>query len=310
MISRGIRMFLNPIPNTEQSMLEDCSAKQLVGMFGFCLKTGSSWVEYNELPDAWGVLFSKLFLSAEELVDEMQSGEHRLGGDEERLLREFIRADCANGGAFVLNVIKKGGNMDRAALIMIADPGDLAKVEHDGTTAIHLLVDACDKNVRSALITRTGKKLLSRVYDRNGIPVLFQIFRLSDLSMLDLDAIAKVFSREDLKKVMSRNRTGKNALEAFTDISRFLRSHEPRERNPFITNTAIKTTNLEGDVRSQVAPRVKNKGITGAQVKKEESEKTEPAEGRRTGITEQYASLMSDPLDDIGKTIKKSQRTR
>jgi hypothetical protein len=303
-------MSLRPIANAELSMLEDCSAKQLLGMFGFCLKTGLPWVEYNELSDAWGVLFSKMFLSAEDLVDEMQSGEHRLGGDEERLLREFIRADCANGGAFVLNVIKKGGNMDRAALIMIADIGDLARIKHDGTTAIHLLVDACDKNVRPALITRAGKKLLSRVYDRNGIPVLFSIFRLSDLSVHDLDAIAKVFSREDLKKVMSRNRTGKNALEAFTDISGFLRSHAPRERNPFIYKTAIKTTNMEGDVRAQVASLVKNKGSAGARAKATKDKKAEPAEGRRTDISDEYALLMSNPLDDFGKTIKKSQRTK
>ena len=70
-----------------------------------------------------------MFLSAEELVDEMQSGEQRLGDGEKRMLREFIKADCANGGAFVLNVIKKGGNIDPAALIMIADLEDLAGID-------------------------------------------------------------------------------------------------------------------------------------------------------------------------------------
>ena len=110
------------------------------------------------------------------------------------MLSEFIKVDCSKGGAFVLNVIKKGGNLDRAALIMIAEPDDLAGVEHNGTTAVHLLVDACDKRVRPALIKRVGNRLLSSLYDSRGIPVFFSVLSLNDLCMDDLDAIIQVFS--------------------------------------------------------------------------------------------------------------------
>ena len=117
-------MFRTPIPNADRSRLENFGTDQLLGLFSSCTRTGSRVVDNSLLSDAWGTLFSRLYLSAGELVDEMQRGEHRLDDEQETMLREFIRADCSKGGLFVLNVIHKGGTIDRAALIMIADLDD------------------------------------------------------------------------------------------------------------------------------------------------------------------------------------------
>ena len=130
-----IRMFRTPIPNADRSRLENFGTDQLLGLFSSCTKTGSRVVDNSLLSDAWGTLFSRLYLSAGELVDEMQRGEHRLDDEQETMLREFIRADCSKGGLFVLNVIHKGGTIDRAALIMIADLDDFAGIEYNGSTA-------------------------------------------------------------------------------------------------------------------------------------------------------------------------------
>jgi hypothetical protein len=238
-------MFRTPIPNADQSRLEKCGTDQLLRFFACCPKTGTRVVDNCQLSDVWGTLFSRLYLSAEELVDEMQWGEHRLDGEQESMLREFIRTDCRNGGLFVMDVIHKGGKIDRAALIMIADLDDFARIEYRGTTAIHLLADACDKWVRPALIRKAGPRLLSTVYDRRGIPVIFTIFSLGDISISDLEALAKVFSREDLKNLMCKNRTGKNALTVFTEIARSLKSHASLERNTFFKPSALKDTDIE-----------------------------------------------------------------
>jgi hypothetical protein len=258
-------MFRTPIPNADRSRLENCGSQELLRLFAYCLKTGFRAVDYSRLSDAWGTLFSGLYLSSEELVDEMQSKEHRLGDENERMLREFIREDCQNRGLFVLNVIKKGGNIDRAALIMIADLEDLAEIRHDGTTAIHLLADACDKGVRPALIQKAGKRLLSRLYDRRGIPVIFTIFALGDLSTSDLDALAKVFSKDELKNTMCRNRTGKNALTVFTEIAMSLKSHGSLERHMFFKVPAIKDTDADRKTGTKVKFSSTGKAVPPAQ---------------------------------------------
>jgi hypothetical protein len=235
-------MFRTPIPNADQSRLENFGTDRLLSLFAFCRKAGSQVIDNGLLSDAWGTLFSRLYLSAEELVDELQRGEHRLDDESEGMLREFIRADCRNGGLFVLNVIHKGGKIDRAALIMIADLEDLAGIEYNGTTAIHLLADSCDKWVRPALIRKAGPRLLSSVYDSRGIPVIFTIYTLGDICLSDLDALAKVFSKDDLNKIMCRNRTGKNALTVFTEIALSLKSHASLERHTFFKPSAPKDT--------------------------------------------------------------------
>jgi hypothetical protein len=235
-------MFRTPLPNEDISRLENFGPDQLAGLFRAGVETGLRVVDYGRLSDAWGTLFSGLYLSAEELTDEMQRGEHRLSGKNERMLREFINADCSNGGLFVVNVIMKGGKTDRAALIMIADLENLAGIEYRGTTAVHLLADACDKGVRPVFIRKAGKELLSHVYDRRGIPVIYTIFALGDLCMADLEAIAAVFSPEDLKNIMCRSRTGKNALTVFTEINLSLKSHAPLDRHTFFKTSATKDT--------------------------------------------------------------------
>jgi hypothetical protein len=239
------RMFRTPVPNEDISRLENFRTEQLLTLFGSYLKTRSRVIDYGQLSDAWGMLFSSLYLSGEELIDGMQSGEHRLKETDEHLLREFVRDDCRSGGFFVLNVIKKGGNTDRAALIMIADLEDLACIEYKGTTAIHLLASACDKGVRPVLIQKAGKKLLSAVYDQRGIPVIYTIFGLGDLCMSDLNTIAAVFSKDELKKVMCRNRTGKDALTVFSEIALSLKSHASLDRHMFFKPSAAKDADAD-----------------------------------------------------------------
>jgi two-component system, response regulator PdtaR len=260
--------FRTPIPNAEIFLLENSSQQQLLKMFEYCLKTRSKTAEYGKLSGAWRLLFSDLYLSNIELEDEMESGVTRLSEENGRMLREFIKADCANGGAFVLNIIKTGGMIDRSALILIADLEDLAGVVTEGTTALHLLAKACDKGVRPALIKKAGKRLLSSVFDRNGIPIMFLIFGLSDLYKKDLDAMEVVFSKDDLRQVKVQNRLGRNALEIFTEIAGPIRSRAPRERNTFFNSSAIKTTNMEGSIREHTGTPHKNKRVTGKQAKK------------------------------------------
>jgi hypothetical protein len=237
-------MLLPPVPNDRMSRLESCNTRQLLGMFGACLKDGSRQAGYGELPDAWGTLFTRLYISPVELVEEMQAGKHRLDGESERMLRGFIKEDCAGGGTFVLNVIRRGGMIDRSALIMIADLADLAGTEEDGTTALHLLMGACDRRARPVLIARAGSQLLAGVYDGRGIPVLLAIFGLGDLCTADLDAIAGVLPHDELRKVTCRNGRGRNALDVFTDVSVMLQGKASRDRNTFITARAVKDAEI------------------------------------------------------------------
>ncbi len=195
--------------------------------------------EYHLLADAWGRMFSDLFLSAKELADEMEQGQHRLGKEREQMLHDFIKADCASGGSVVLDIIRNGGMIDRAALIRIADLEDLAGIRYNGIMALQLLIDACDKKVRPVLIRRAGRHLLSRVYDHRGLPLIFTIFGLCDLCEGDLDAIASVFSQDDLKNTMSRSRSGKNAYEVFLSNSAAMKRYPPLERNTSMVRNAF-----------------------------------------------------------------------
>ena len=275
-------MFRTPIPNAELSTLENLGTAQLLGFFESYLKTGPRAVDYGRLADAWGALFSGLYLSGEELIEEMQRGEHRLGAKNEQMLRDFVSADCRNGGLFILNVIKKGGTIDRAALIMIADLGDLGGIEHNGTTAIHLLADACDKGLRPALIQKAGNRLLASVYDRRGIPVIFTIFALGDLCLFDLEAISQVFSKEELKNVMCRTRTGKNALTVFTEIALSLKSHAPLDRHMFFKGTAVKDADTDRKTGMQIKSHPASRTVPPAQAagsKKADSQEEMRADG-------------------------------
>ena len=259
-------MLKPPVPNARINLVENCKPTQLLEFFEACMKTGPKGAMYGLLPDAWGRLFSDLYFSPVELTDAMAGGAHPLGEEREEMLRQFIKVDRPNGGTFVLKVIEKGGMIDRSALIMIADPGDLAKIETDGTTALHLLIKACDRMSRPMLITRAGPELLSRVYDRNGIPVLLFLFGLSDLDTPDLDAIKQVFSSEDLKKVKAKNQMGRNALEILTEIAKTVGNKPVRGRNAFSLNSAVKTTNPKGDATNELNPADGNSGVPAPKV--------------------------------------------
>lgn len=232
-----MKVLRTPSPNAHLSKLERCGSAELLEIFETCLKTGSNKSPYGPLAAVWGRLFSEIFLSAEELVDEMQQEERRFSNDHERMLREFIKADCAGGGRFVLDVVKTGGKIDRAALIMIADLDNLVDIEDNGRMALLLLIEACDKRVRPVLIRRAGKRL--QIYDRRGIPIIFSIFGLCDVGVEDLDAIASVFSDDELKGILSRNRNGKTAFEVFMEVSAVIRRYNVRERNALVERNAF-----------------------------------------------------------------------
>lgn len=232
-----MRMLRPPSPNAHLSKLERCGSAELLGILEQSQKSGSINTPYGPLAAVWGRLFSELFLSAEELIDNFDREEHRLSDHHERMLKDLIRADCAGGGPFILDVIKSGGKIDRTALIFYADMEDLLGVESSGKAALLLLIEVCDRRVRPVLIRKAGTRL--REYDRRGIPLIFSIFGLCDLGTEDLDAIASVFSDEDLRMIMSRSRTGKTAFEEFMNVSAQIRRYNTRERNAMMERNAF-----------------------------------------------------------------------
>ena len=286
--------------------LEDLSTDQLFGLFAYYAKKRTAVVPYGDLAEAWGLFFSGLYLSAEELLEGMPGPGSLLPADRGDILREFIHADCQKGGAFVLNVIRKGGKIDRAALIMVADFSDLAKVESRGFTALHLLASACDRRGRTALIGQAGKEALTGVFDARGMPVLFTILGTSDLSREDLDAVEKVFSRDELRGIRSRNRTGKNALQMYVEARQRLKSRDPTERNAFSIPRAVKNTNMRGELGSQMQSR--GRGGHDAHLAGRDVMGENRGEGNGTGMpgaAEKYDDLMKQPLDNLRGMLKR-----
>lgn len=226
-------MFHTPLPNKDLSTLETLKTPQLLGFFSACLKRGLPVPDPGMFAYAWGILFSRYYLTPRELIDTMQHEGHLPGSADEAMLREFIAMDCRNGGFFVLSVMKKGGMIDRAALIMVADLNGLAFIESEGKTAVHILAEACDRAVRPAFIRKAGKRLLSQVYDKRGIPAIYTLFGLGDLCPEDLAAIAEVFTEEDLRKTYCQSGAGKDALTVFDEVARSLKSRAPLDRHTF-----------------------------------------------------------------------------
>ena len=302
-------MFRTPPPSSGQSMLEHCSAGELLGIFDAYVRKGETRIPYADFPVAWGILFSELYLTAGDLAESFRGGKNPIAADDLRMLSEFVRMDCRGGGGFVLGVIRTGGMIDRAALILIADPADLALVRHQGSTALHLLMAACDRIIRPVFIERAGRRLLSEIYDGRDLPVLFLILGLGDLSRQDLDAIGKVFTRNELKEVKSRNRTGKSALEAFTIASARLKGRPARERNPFELTQAVRTTNPRGDIASQkIARKTEGHGSVppggaGGQGSQRENGERADRSGKLEGLTQ-------DTLDNIAGVMRKKPGTR
>lgn len=280
--------------------LESFSTGQLFELFELFHKTKAKAITHAILTEAWGLLFSSVYLSAEDLVAGMQKGEHLLGEEQEHLLRDFIRADCAEGGVFVLDVIRKGGRIDRAALIMVADLADLAAVETAGSTALHLLAGACDKNVRPALIARGEKKPLTTVYDSKGLPVLFTILTLTDLRKDDIKAIGQVFSRDELINVKSKNRTGRSVYEVYSEAVQRLKGHPPGDRNAFEIHRAVQNTNLRGELKSQMKP-----GPGAHPSSDVMGESRDEADPRKVGSRVRYGNLLTNPLDNMSELARK-----
>lgn len=281
-------MFRTPLPRDKTDRLERLTPDQILAIFASCVRGGYRRDMHGDFAEAWGTLFSNLYLSADDLVSGMQAGDHPLGKAGERVLREFIKTDCAAGGFFVLDVIRKGGNIDRAALIMTADLSDIASVECNGTTALHLLADACDKRVRPVLIGRAGKHLLSSVYDRRDLPVLFSIFALTDLCREDLEAIAKVFSPDELRVVMSRNRTGRNALVVFMEAAGKLKRYAPLERHMFEATCAIRDIKPEESGLPQAGLAVRKDQISGGPVQSPDGKTAEIGPGEKKRSLERH----------------------
>ena len=207
-----------PIPNSEISRLGELRTRGVCLVSSRPARTGSDGPSPAGLYMPGGYSSPGMHLSGVEPVEEMQAGQHRLGEDREAMLRGFIRADCASGGRFGPTVIKEGGMIDRAALIMIADLEDLAVScrTHCDSPAGHFLRQAGE----TGPIRKAGSRCCSpRSLIRNGMPVRFLVFGLGTISRYDLEAIAS-FSKEDSKRPWSRAGWGRNALQVFTGALR------------------------------------------------------------------------------------------
>jgi len=293
-------IFHTPMPHSKLSSLERSSPEQLLELFEASLKPGSKKPDFRILTSAWGILFSSLFLSSTELQNEF----HKIGRKNLAVLREVVKTDCARGGKFVFDVIKKGGQIDRSALILIADIGDLAGIEQDGVPAIHLLTRACDKSIRPVLIEKAGKQLLSSVFDSNGSPVLFSIMSMGDLSIYDLDAIENVFSKDDLRKVMTQNKMGRNGLEAFSEISTRIRENLALRRKTFTTARPGVTATDEGSAGPLENPPVLEGNTTDIPADKGTGSPAEPGDSGKSTILQHDASPMTGSGDTGNKNIK------
>jgi CheY-like chemotaxis protein len=288
--------------SSERHKLEISEPSELLKRFETHVKTGVTGKDYKLLPDIWGILFSKMFISPTDLMDAIRSGKHTLGEENVHMLRLFIKEDSMKGGRFVQNVIKKGGMIDRAALIMIADPLDLARIEADGTTAIHQLAVICDKRMRPELIRRFGKQLLSTLYDQKGMPVLFLIFGLGDLRIHDIDAIAEVFSKNELKTVKVKSRMGKDGLEIFNEISRSINYMAILEKTMAAVIPAEKRTEEEPDARPQINSPIQGECVSPPPMEIRSCRDLEPEKVSLTDITEVSVSEMPEPKENFGKT--------
>jgi CheY-like chemotaxis protein len=294
-------LFHTPMPHSIHSSLENSNPQQLLELFESFLKEGSKKPDFRILSSAWGILFSSLFLSSMEVQNEIHN---KISSENQAMLREVVKADSTRGGKFVFNVIKKGGKIDRSALIMIADLRDLAGIEQDGVPAIHLLTKACDKSIRPVLIEKAGKQLLSSVFDLDGLPVFFSILCMDNLSTYDLDAIEKVFSKDELRQIMAQNRMGRNGLEAFAEISTRMRENLALQRKSFTTGRPEATATDKGVAGPPKNLPVPDENGKGMPVDEETGSPAEPSNDSKTTIRQQDASSMTDSGDTSNKNIK------
>jgi CheY-like chemotaxis protein len=297
-------LLRTPIPHSIYTSLESSTPQQLLELFESSLKAESKKPDFRILTSAWGVLFSSLFLSSMEVQSEIHN---KISREDQAMLREVVKADCARGGKFVFSVIKKGGKIDRSALVVIADLRDLAGIEQDGVPAIHLLTKACDKSIRPVLIEKAGKQLLSSVFDSDGLPVFFSILCMGNLSTYDLDAIEKVFTKDDLRLVMAQNRMGRNGLEAFTEISTRMRENLALQRKTFTSGRTKATATDEGVTGPPENLPVPDENGKGMPVDRETGSPAEPGDDSNKNIkilivddSEIIRCLLIQRLNDLG----------
>jgi CheY-like chemotaxis protein len=223
------------MPQSSLSWIEKATPRQLIDLFGTSFADGPKRPDPGTLFMAWGALFSSLFLSSSDLQNDIDT----ISREDRELLCRVIHEDCTRrGGKFVFTIIQKGANLDRAALVVIANLNDLATVTQDGEPAINLLIKTCDKSIRPLLIEKAGKRLLAGVCDRDGIPVLFTIFGLGDLSVYEIEAVEKIFTKEELKKIVPKTGLGRSALDAYTEIATRLRASLAHQRKSFMNARA------------------------------------------------------------------------
>lgn len=121
---------------------------------------------------------------------------------------------------------------------------------------------------------------------------------MNDLRKGDLNAISHVYSREELRNVKKKNRTGKSMLEVYTEASLRLDGRPPGERNAFAIHHAEKSTNMRRALKSQL-----RKGTAGqrpgSDVMGESAGDETDIENRGNYV--QFRSLLSNPLDELGK---------
>ncbi|PKG32761.1 response regulator [Methanoregula sp.] len=223
------------MPQSSLSWIEKATPRQLIDLFGTSVAGGQKRPNPGTLFMAWGALFSSLFLSSSDLQNDIDT----ISREDRELLCRVIHDDCTrSGGKFVFTILQKGANLDRAALVVIANLSDLATVTQDGEPAIILLIKTCDKSIRPLLIEKAGKRLLAGVNDRDGIPALFSVFGLGDLSVYDIEAVEKVFTKEELKKVVPKTGLGRSAFDAYTEIATRLKESLAHQRKSFMNARA------------------------------------------------------------------------
>jgi hypothetical protein len=294
-----IAMIKPSLSIINRSTLEKASTEELFKMFESCVTTGSQRIPADMLAEAWGILFTRLYLSAEDLIEEMAAG-HGISEERRQTLHEFIRADCKRGGAFALAVSQRGGKIDKAALIMVADLSHVGSVDWQGTTALHMLAEACDKGIRPALIRNAGKTALSETCDSKGTPVLITILSIGDLRKADLLAIKDVFPKDELKKIKNKNRTGKSAHEIYMEASGRLSRNAPLERNKFAVSHAVKDTRMERGLKKQISSHGRQSDIFGESGK----------ESKGISMSQRYSQLTHNPLDNIELIRRQMKRKK
>ncbi|MDD5142412.1 response regulator [Methanoregula sp.] len=234
------------MPHSSLSWIEKASPRQLIDLLGLSLAEGQKRPDDESLFMAWGTLFSNLFLSSSDLQDDIDT----ISREDRELLSRVVHEDCARrGGKFVFSILQKGADLDRAALVVIANLNDLALVTQDGEPALTLLIRICDKNTRPLLIEKAGKRLLAGVCDRDGIPVLFSVFGLGDLSVYDIEAVERIFTKEELKKVFPKSGLGRSAFDAYNEVATRIRESLAFQRKSFMNaraGAAAETGNGKG----------------------------------------------------------------